>query len=262
MISKIIHFIYPATERTRPWSLVNHAAVMLARRYHPDYKIIIWANKNPEHQYALLDTAQKAGAVLQEIELPTEIDGVKMEHPQYMSDYLRLQILHECGGIYMDTDILTRRSFDGRRKTAGQDGKLVLSWESHHQRSICNALMISPPGNPFVAAWLDALPEALKVSTWAHGGVTLPVELSKRESLADSRKILPHRFACPLDLSQLWLFTPSMTATARDLVAASPAIHVFETYWRGIIKHINRSWIDNTPCLFSDIFREIEEPMQ
>lgn len=259
MIPKVIHFIYPVTERTRPWSPVNHASVRLARKYHPDYKIIIWTNKNPEVHYDLLETAYGVGAIVQSIDMPTELGGVMIEYPQYMSDVLRLQLLYAYGGVYMDTDILLRMNLNDLREKAEEHNLLVLSWETPKRDSICNALMISPSENPFIGAWLDAMPEALKSPTWAQGGVKLPVELSERDSLVDSRVILGHRFACPLDLSRPWLFNPELCSQANELIGMSHAIHVFETYWRDTIKHIGRDWLARTPCLFAEIFQESEK---
>jgi hypothetical protein len=286
MIPKTIHFIYPVTERTRPWSLVNHAAVMSARKYHQDYDIIIWTNKpRPIDNFKMRISAALANAEVKQIDLPTEVAGVKIEHPQYMADVLRLQILYAYGGVYMDTDMLLRINIEGLRLTASEDNHLLLSWETPEQTSICNALMISPPENAFVGAWLDAMPEALKSPTWAQGGVVLPMELSKRDSLVDSRMILDHKrdslvdsrmildhkrdslvdsrmildhkLACPLDLSRPWLFNPELRDEARRKTSSSHAIHVFETYWRDIIKDIDHNWIERTPCLFSDIFMDV-----
>lgn len=256
MIPNTIHFIYPVTERTRPWSLVNHAAVMLARQAHNPDRIIIWTNK-PEYSFNMRISAALAGAEVKKINMPTEIGGVEIEWPQYMADVLRLQILYAHGGIYMDTDMLLRMDLNVLRKTAEDHNRLLLSWETPEQSSICNALMISPPENAFVGAWLDAMPEALKSPTWAQGGVVLPMELSKRDSLVDSRMILDHKLACPLDLSRSWLFDPELREEARRKASSSHAIHVFETYWRDIIKDIDHDWIERTPCLFSDIFMDV-----
>ena len=257
MIPNTIHFIYPVTSKTRPWSLVNHAAVMLARKYHPDYKIIIWTNNpEPKDNFKMRISAALAGAEVKQIDMPTEIGGVEIVWPQYMADVLRLQLLYAHGGIYMDTDMLLRMDLNDLRRAAEDHSRLLLSWETPEQTSICNALMIAPPENAFIGAWLDAMPEALKSPTWAQGGVVLPVELSKRDSLVDSRMILNHKLACPLDLSRPWLFNPELRNEASTRAGTSHAIHVFETYWRDIIKDIDHAWLERTPCLFSDMFNE------
>lgn len=250
----MIHFIYPATERTRPWSLVNHAAVMLARKHHPHDEIIVWTNHAPD---ALLNTVLAAKAEIEFIDLPMQICGVDIKHPQYMSDVMRLQILHEHGGIYMDTDMLLRTDVDDLRAIAQNHNRLVLSYENEARSSICNALMVAPAKNAFIGVWLAAIPGALRSPTWANGGVLLPVELSKRDDLSDSFVALSHQTACPLDLSFPWLFDPALHNEAKRRVFGSIAIHVFETYWRDTVKNIDADWIKRTPCLFSDIFKSI-----
>jgi hypothetical protein len=253
MIPDTIHFIYPVTPSTRPWSLVNHAALLLARKYQPKSQIIVWAN---EETPALRESASQSRAEVVHIDLPTEIGGVQIQYPQYISDVLRLQILYAQGGIYMDTDILLRMDVDDLRSIAQQHNRLVLSYENEARTSICNALMVSPPKNAFIGAWLEAIPEALKSPTWAQGGVVLPVELNKRPELADSKVILNYKLACPLDLSRPWLFDPNLKEEASRRAGNANAIHVFETYWRDIIKYVDEDWIKNTPCLFSDIFKQ------
>jgi len=230
---------------------------MLARQAHNPDRLIIWTNKADSPSKSLLRTAQLANADIAHIDLVTKIGGVETPHPQYMADIMRLRILYAMGGIYMDTDMLLRMDIEGLRLAASEHNRLLLSWENPQNTSICNALMIAPPENAFVGAWLDAMPEALKSSTWAQGGVVLPVELSKRDSLVDSRMILNHRLACPLDLSRPWLFDPELKEEAIIRVGPAHAIHVFETYWRDIIKDIDRDWIEQTPCLFSAIFKEV-----
>jgi hypothetical protein len=257
MIPNTIHFIYPVTERTRPWSLVNHAAIMLARKHHPNDKIIVWANK-PNSSFKMRLSADLADARIEFIDLPTQIEGVEIEHPQYMSDVLRLQILYAHGGVYMDTDMLLRTDVDDLRDIAQNHNRLVLSYENEDRSSICNALMVTPAENAFISAWLDAMPDALRSTTWGNGGVVLPVELSKRQGLIDTRVILNYKLACSLDLSRPWLFDPALREEAIARVGNATAIHVFETYWRDTVKHVDWGWVDRTPCLFSDILGELD----
>lgn len=254
MIQRTIQFIYPATEHTRPWSLVNHLAVVLARRHNPDYNIRIWTNDI--NNDALRKTADAASAELIEIELIDRIGYMSIKQPQYIADVMRLDILHAHGGIYMDTDMLLLQPLEQHVQWAENANKLFMSWENEAETSICNALMIAPPRNEFLKAWLNKMPVALQSPTWAQGGVVLPAELAKDESLMDTRILTGHRFACPLDLTHPWLFDPTLREAAGLLSRRSTAIHVFETYWRDTVKHVDADWIDRTPCLFSDIFRE------
>lgn len=255
----MIHFIYPVTERTRPWSLVNHAAVMLARKHHPNDEIIIWTNPVPEKHYDLLETASEARAVVQSVSLPTHLEGVEIGWPQYVADVMRLQILIEHGGVYMDTDMLLRQPLDAHIGFVNSFRVALMSWETPAKTSVCNALMIAPPENAFMVEWLRRMPEALKSQTWAQGGVVLPAQIAADPNLRLSHLMLDHTFACPLDLSKPWLFEPSLRDEAEALSAKSHAIHVFESFWRLIVRDVDHDWIKRTPCLFSDIFREAAE---
>jgi len=204
----MIHFIYPWTEKTRPWSKMNTLAVKLARKHYPDKKIIIWTNW-------LQGVPDVGHVIVRQTELPLSLH----KYPQYISDYFRLKLLYEQGGMYLDTDMLLL-------KPVPED--FFLSWESHNLQSICNAIIQAEPGNAFIKEWLDAMPEAMESNTWAYGGVVLPAELSRKYKL----KLYDSTFACPLDLSLPWMFDPDLKEQARQKCADSYAIHGFETYWR------------------------------
>jgi len=241
MIPKIIHFIYPWTEKTRPWSLVNTLAVKTAISTYPDHEVIVWTNA-PSSVPLPFVTKRKC-------ELPTHIGGAEIVWPQYVSDVMRLQILHEHGGIYMDTDIISIKPFSSPFNC------LNMSWETEASTSISNAMMQTPPNNLFVKIWLDRMPEAMKHPTWAYGGVVLPYELALNPILKDNFVIWGHQMCCPLDLSKNWMFDPALKSQAKEMVGNAPAIHIFETFWRDIIKDITPEWIEKNDCLFSELVR-------
>lgn len=244
MIPKIIHFIYPVTDKTRPWSIVNSLAVDLALKVHKNHQIWIWSNNPSQVPYF-------EGAITRFCDLPTQIGGKEIVWPQYVSDVMRLQILLEHGGIYMDTDILSLKPLD-----EFMHHPLVLSWETSHYESISNALMMAKPDNLFLQAWLDKMPEAMESRTWAYGGVVLPRKLALNPYLLQDRTILENSFCCPLDLSQNWLFDPAMKEQAKEKSKNSYAIHVFETYWRDVVKRITPEWCKKNDCFFSEIWSQ------
>jgi hypothetical protein len=241
-IPKVIHFIYPWTEKTRPWSLVNTLSVRSAIKHYPDHEIIVWTN-SPTRVPLLGVTVRKCA-------LPTQVGGVDIEWPQYVSDVMRLQILLDWGGIYMDTDIISLKPF-----TPLNEKILTISWEDKTMESICNAFMIAPPGNLFVKTWLDHMPEAITNPTWAYGGVVLPKELALNPFLEDQRSIINHKLACPLDLKANWMFDPKLKDAAKEKIADAYNIHIFETFWRDITKDITPEWTEKNDCLFSELFK-------
>lgn len=240
MIPNIIHFIYPVNGRTRPFSFLNVQAVKRAAAIHKPDRILFWTNAKPAD-------IQYWSEIAPLVEL-TYTSFPDLEWPQYQSDWIRLQILHDQGGIYMDTDVLTLLPLP-----VFSSQRLTISWESPDRQSLSNALMISPPGNLFVKRWLDLIPEAVKNPLWAYGGVVLPALLAQDLDLADHIRILPNNLCCPLDLSKPWLFDPALAEEADNQCQNAYAIHAFETFFRDTIKHVTPEWVKQNPCLFSDL---------
>lgn len=249
MIPNVIHMIYPVTEKTRPWSLINTLSVKMARKHH-DGPILIWTNKPDLIPQEVHDIASVTF-----ISLPTHAGTTRIEYPQYVADVLRLDLLYVSGGIYMDTDILLQKPLTEFLS----EERLVMSWETLDRKSISNALMISPPNNLFIGEWMRRMPEAVQNETWAYGGVVLPAKMASNPYLNDSCVILTKQFCCPLDLSRPWLFDPALKAEAKDKIIGCHAIHVFETYWREIIKDITPEWLDKTDCLLTELGKPLLE---
>lgn len=157
MIPNIVHFIYPVNDRTRPFSSLNVQAVKRAATIQKPDAIRFWTNARPSDIAGWSEIASMVDLI------PTIMP--EHEWPQYQSDTLRLKILHDQGGIYMDTDLLTLKPLQ-----PVMNDRLCLSWESSTADSISNALMLAPPKNPFIAEWIHRLPEAQSSSTWAYGG--------------------------------------------------------------------------------------------
>lgn len=247
-IPNIIHFIYPVTEKTRPWSMVNTLSVQSALKCYPNHKIFIWTNDPISLPIFDYEGNQRVTIVFDD--LPTQVGGVEIVWPQYVSDVMRLQILLEHGGIYMDTDIINLRPF-----TPTDEKVLTLSWETSKAESISNAMMMTPPNNLFISQWLEGMPEAVTNPTWAYGGVVLPKKLALNPFLEDQRVILSNKLCCPLDLSKNWMFDPVLKEEAKEKLNGAYAIHVFETFWRDVVKDITPEWIEQNDCLFSELFK-------
>ena len=243
MIPNIVHFIYPVTERTRPFSYLNLQAIRRAAHIQRPDRILFWTNTD---DLTAIDYWSEFASLVE----PVLISFPKNDWPQYQSDWARLQILNDMGGIYMDTDMLLLEPF---RMLDTQ--KLVIAWETAEEVSVSNAMMAAPPGNAFVAKWLEMLPKALQNPTWAYGGVVLPALLAKEPEFKDHVHLLGHKFCCPLDLIANWMFDPTLKKEAMERVQGATAIHAFETYWRDFVRYVTPEWTKSHDCLFSELTR-------
>ncbi|CCC13500.1 unnamed protein product [Sordaria macrospora k-hell] len=100
----------------------------------------------------------------------------------HKSDTLRLQILLEEGGIYLDIDVFAFRSFApllSRGPTQGRD--TILGYEGGNRWGLCNAVIVARrPNATFIRRWLDTYLDEnvdLEKEAWNYRSVLLPKEL-------------------------------------------------------------------------------------
>lgn len=251
MTPNVIHFIYPVTPKTRPFSLLNALAVRMAAAVQKPDRILFWTNAAPE-TIAYWDDIKDL-VTLVPTGIPSRLKGVEIKWPQYASDVLRLQILIAHGGIYMDTDLLLLHPL---REDHELIDRLVFSYENPEQTSICNALMMSPPNNRFLRAWLDTMPGALSSEIWAYGGVVAPQVLSCNPDMKNEFTLLPRTFCCPLDLTRPWILEGDIADDVERRIAHSHGIHIFETYWRDRLQGVDREYIKRHDNFLSRLARK------
>ncbi len=92
MIPKVIHYIWFGHA---PKNKLIEKCLQSWRRSMPDYKIIEWNESNFEVGSSTYSS-----------------NAYKNKKWAFVSDYARLKILYEYGGIYLDTDMYVLKSFD------------------------------------------------------------------------------------------------------------------------------------------------------
>ena len=112
----------------------------------------------------------------------TSIFGRILAHRAHRSDVMRLQRLIDRGGIYLDLDTICVRSVSsllGHRAVMG------------HQcpDGLCNAVILSVPGNPFLLEWLEEYRSF--DGSWCNHSVFVPWTVSRRQHLSGCLTILP-----------------------------------------------------------------------
>ncbi|MFV8373859.1 glycosyltransferase family 32 protein [Flavobacterium sp. LB1P71] len=91
MIPKVIHYCWFGGKR-KP-KLIKDC--ILSWKIHlPDYEIKEWNEKNSD------------------LTIPFVNEAYKLKKWAFVADYIRLKILYENGGIYLDTDMMVIKSFD------------------------------------------------------------------------------------------------------------------------------------------------------
>eukprot|EP01090_Pellita_catalonica_P008198 TRINITY_DN1890_c0_g1_i1.p1 TRINITY_DN1890_c0_g1~~TRINITY_DN1890_c0_g1_i1.p1 ORF type:complete len:630 (-),score=77.72 TRINITY_DN1890_c0_g1_i1:40-1929(-) len=118
----------------------------------------------------------KTYLTLRRVTPPQEIYGNKLVHVAHQADVIRLQVLLEFGGIYLDMDVIAIQSFDSLRKRPYQ---FVMGQEGRYGNiGLCNAVMLSIPNSPFVSRWLGEY-RTFNEAQWNYHSVILPKELAQ-----------------------------------------------------------------------------------
>ena len=156
-IPKVFHFItgLDSDFGGKHFSFVHQMAIRSALMLNEGFRAKVYYHHEPSGKYW---DAVKRDVELVQVDLPTEVFGNPVEHFAHKADVLRMRILLEQGGIYLDLDTICQRPFapllDGRvvmgqEEVLRDDGSRVII-------GLCNATIIAPPEAEFLRLWYDA----------------------------------------------------------------------------------------------------------
>ena len=132
MIPKVIHYCWFSTDR-KPRLI--RKCISSWKRVMPDYEIKCWDGQALQQ---LIDEG-KTPAIVSE--------ALAARKWAFAADWLRLYILYNYGGIYLDSDILVYKSFDGFLKHSFFSGTDKLNEKTYEIEA---AILGAVPGLPTV----------------------------------------------------------------------------------------------------------------
>jgi FkbM family methyltransferase len=161
-IPHVIHLLYFG--ETEFYNF-HHRCVHSMLQYMPHYEIRIYNSKEPVNNKYWDDIKAQPGVRILKIDVPQFFDGFELKHFQYKADVVRLELLYEHGGVYLDLDMIITRPFD----EVFQSGhSFYISEERTNCRSLINAFLAAKPKNDFIKLWLNEFKSGLRLGIWAH----------------------------------------------------------------------------------------------
>ena len=109
---------------------------------------------------------------LVKIDIPTHIGGKKIEKTAHKADWVRMNMLYNKGGVYLDIDTICVKPW---KHLFNKD--VVLGKEVPN--GICNAIMFTKPKSDFFKLWLDKYESHFNPNGWREASIVLPERLSK-----------------------------------------------------------------------------------
>ena len=180
MIPNKLHFVFGLSETFggKPWSLCHYLAVKSALDVNNIDKANLYYKHKPTGEWF---EKIESRLNLIEIDPPIEIFGRPLLHIAHQTGVIRLQILLEEGGIYMDVDTISKKSFGNLL-----NNKCVLGIQGTPQgivEGLCDGVILAEKGSEFIEHWLlsyQTHKSKGRDEYWAEHAVHMPHFLSKQ----------------------------------------------------------------------------------
>lgn len=246
-----IHFIFFGFTE---FEFVHYIAVLSAKKHNPNAIINMFYYKESNNEYWI--KIKEFCNMIYTIP-PNYANNKTIDHYQYKADFLRLEILYEYGGVYLDIDVITLKSFESLIDydccLSGEkyiNDHIKFSSNINDFSSITNAIIICKKKNKFIKKWLEMTEsEYMSNDIWAWHAVLLPLEILKNNNynihIEPVESFIPFNFRChdilsdnkPIDLNKSYCF------------------HLWETIWNDYLKSYTENSNNNTNLgnIISDI---------
>lgn len=185
-IPRLFHFVYGLHRQIAPFHLVHYLCLESCLRVNRPDRLFFHYHHEPWGQYwdLVRDRIQLVQVPHPEFFNRYRYADRRVEQYRYAheSDFVRLDVLIEHGGVYTDIDTLfinplADSLFDKDFVLAKEDD--VLDMASGRLRpSLCNAFIMSAPGAEFGRLWRSHLTKAFDGS-WSRHSTLLPADLAR-----------------------------------------------------------------------------------
>jgi hypothetical protein len=173
MVPNIFHFVFGMAEDFggKPFSLVHYLSVKSAIEINKPQAAYFHYQFEPQGEWW---QQAKGLLTLNKITAPGSFMGRPLYHVAHKADVIRLQVLKETGGVYLDLDTICVKPLKGllgHSFVIGQELKGESRPKNWRQRikyklglkkkntdaatGLCNAVLLSEKDSEFVNYWLD-----------------------------------------------------------------------------------------------------------
>ena len=184
-IPNIIHFvmIHKVPETANPLTFMQMIAIMSAAAANEPLSLYLHTNAEPYGQW--WEFLRPLVTVRFISEIPTSWGSKPIIQGAHLSDRVRMDILLEEGGIYLDFDVISLRPYrtlwtkqDGSPSLDGRGIPVEMIMGKEKENGLCNAVMISAPNSTFLNIWKEEYEAAFDPKKWNEASVLLPKIIS------------------------------------------------------------------------------------
>ena len=232
-IPKVIHLIYL---KEKDLENFNFRCIKSIAQYCKDYKIKIHNDIEPINNIYWNEIKKIPNIEIIKTQRIKSFDGFPINHVQYEADILRMEIMYNEGGIYMDTDILVVRNFD---EIFNSGKAFYLSTESAHDTNLINSFLAAKPHNEFIKIWLDKFRSGLRMDNWGYhirDSNKQILEKNPHYMLKYQIEIMDGYYFFPFKWAQRDIYNGEKENGFIKLPEKTYGVHLFDTIWREQLK--------------------------
>jgi len=173
-IPKIVHFIFGLDKNfgNHDFGFIHYLAIRTAKlAIKPEilYLHYFYESKSPWWEKVKpLVTLKKLKSI------PTSIFGNPVNDVAHRADVVRLEILLEYGGIYLDSDMFVFKSIDNLLHNPAVMGRQDV-------QGLCNAMILAEKNSSFIQRWYQNY-KTFDDKVWDYHSVVLPEKLAILDS--------------------------------------------------------------------------------
>jgi predicted O-linked N-acetylglucosamine transferase (SPINDLY family) len=248
-IPYIFHFIFFGYTT---FEYIHYLSIKTCYDNNPDATIYLYNTAEPVNNN-WWNNIKKYIKLIQ-INPPENIFGNILKNYAHKADIIRLEKLIEFGGIYLDIDVLTIKSFKEIIDNATHGCIMGLQATNTQYEGLCNATIIAQPQSEFLIKWYDNY-KTFNCEEWDNHSVHLPKRLAME--YPEIIQCYDNKAFFPIS----WWFSEKYKLFAKDskydnILNESYSIHVWETKWKDTLNNITPEYMLETDNLFTKTFKK------
>ncbi|CAH1787672.1 unnamed protein product [Owenia fusiformis] len=174
-VPNIVHYIWVDKGKGIPFTFLNALSFFSVHNIWKPRIIYIHANQlptGPWWQLVELNIGNIKHIKIDDTQV--KIYGKIPLYTEHLTDILRLEILQDYGGVYIDTDIIAMRPLSPLRHFGHTQGIGMLD------KGLSNGVILAKQGSPFLKIWHEAywtygrIPDDINSTVWRYHSIELP----------------------------------------------------------------------------------------
>jgi GT2 family glycosyltransferase len=177
-VPNIVHFVFGYNPDSTVFSFINYVAVLSALHVLRPDQVMMHCLYEPTGFF--WDLVKPFVKLVQGRDVHS-VFGNPVDHYAHKADIIRLEVLLEYGGIYLDADVVTLRPFGDvmdSECTLGQEGqdRMFLS----RKVGLCNGVVAAAPNATFLRLWYEEY-RMFDQEKWNFHSVQLPQKIASAQ---------------------------------------------------------------------------------